>query len=76
MRTDDSGIQAPIVVALHQMNIPFLHEFSSEIDRHCLRMIAVNFTLVGDRPSLMMIYLLRSSAATRERGTKESGTFA
>lgn len=33
--TDCSGIDAPLV-ALQQMKIPFIHEFSSEIDAHCI----------------------------------------
>lgn len=41
--TDCSGIEAPIV-ALRQMGIPFVHEFSSEIDRHCIATIKANFT--------------------------------
>jgi hypothetical protein len=31
--TDCSGIEAPIM-ALKNLNIPFRHEFSSEIDKH------------------------------------------
>lgn len=40
--TDCSGIEAPIV-ALQQLKIPFSHEFSSEIDRHCIATIRLNF---------------------------------
>ena len=40
--TDCSGIDAPIV-ALMQMKIPFSHEFSSEIDKHCIATIKANF---------------------------------
>lgn len=40
--TDCSGIEAPIV-ALQQMKIPFVHEFSSEIDKHCIETILLNF---------------------------------
>jgi len=40
--TDCSGIEAPIV-ALQQMKIPFSHEFSSEIDKHCISTIRANF---------------------------------
>ena len=40
--TDCSGIEAPIV-ALQQMKIPFSHEFSSEIDKHCISTIKANF---------------------------------
>jgi len=41
--TDCSGIEAPIV-ALQQLKIPFTHEFSSEIDKHCVATINANFT--------------------------------
>lgn len=41
--TDCSGIDAPIV-ALQQLKIPFSHEFSSEIDPHCISTIRANFT--------------------------------
>jgi DNA (cytosine-5)-methyltransferase 1 len=40
--TDCSGIEAPIV-ALQEMKIPFVHEFSSEIDKHCITTIKANF---------------------------------
>lgn len=40
--TDCSGIEAPII-ALQEMNIPFIHEFSSEIDKHCIATIKANF---------------------------------
>jgi DNA (cytosine-5)-methyltransferase 1 len=40
--TDCSGIEVPIV-ALKQMKIPFIHEFSSEIDKHCISTIKANF---------------------------------
>lgn len=40
--TDCSGMDAPIV-ALQQLKIPFSHEFSSEIDKHCLTTIKANF---------------------------------
>ena len=40
--TDCSGIEAPIV-ALKQMKVPFSHEFSSEIDKHCISTIQANF---------------------------------
>jgi DNA (cytosine-5)-methyltransferase 1 len=41
--TDCSGIEAPIV-ALEQLRIPFFHEFSSEIDKHCIATIRANFS--------------------------------
>ena len=34
--TDCSGIEAPIQ-ALMQMNIPFIHVFSSDIDKYCIK---------------------------------------
>jgi DNA (cytosine-5)-methyltransferase 1 len=40
--TDCSGIETPIM-ALLQMKIPFIHEFSSEIDTYCVRTIQANF---------------------------------
>lgn len=40
--TDCSGIEAPII-ALEQLKIPFTHEFSSEIDQHCISTIKANF---------------------------------
>lgn len=48
--TDCSGIEAPIV-ALQQLKVPFSHEFSSEIDKHCIATIKANFspkTIFGD----------------------------
>ena len=40
--TDCSGIEAPIM-ALKQLKIPFRHEFSSEIDKHCIASIKANY---------------------------------
>ena len=40
--TDCSGIEAPIV-ALQQLGVPFTHEFSSEVDEHCVATIKANF---------------------------------
>jgi len=40
--TDCSGIEAPIM-ALKNLNIPFSHEFSSEIDKHCIASIKANY---------------------------------
>ena len=40
--TDCSGIDAPIM-ALKQLKIPFSHEFSSEIDEHCISSIKANY---------------------------------
>ena len=40
--TDCSGIEAPIM-ALKQLKIPFYHEFSSEIDKHCIASIKANY---------------------------------
>ena len=40
--TDCSGIEAPIM-ALKQLKIPFRHEFSSEIDKHCIESIKANY---------------------------------
>lgn len=40
--TDCSGIEAPIV-ALKQLGVPFSHEFSSEVDKHCVATIRANF---------------------------------
>lgn len=40
--TDCSGIEAPII-ALKQLKIPFSHEFSSEIDKHCIESIKANY---------------------------------
>lgn len=48
--TDCSGIEAPIV-ALRQLKVSFVHEFSSEIDRHCVASIRANYDpkiLFGD----------------------------
>lgn len=39
--TDCSGMEAPIQ-ALKNLNIPFVHEFSSEIDEMCLQTIMAN----------------------------------
>lgn len=41
--TDCSGIDAPIV-ALQQLGIPISHEFSTEIDKHCIATIRANFS--------------------------------
>jgi len=40
--TDCSGIEAPIL-ALRRLKIPFVHEFSSEIDPYCISTIQANF---------------------------------
>lgn len=40
--TDASGIEAPIQ-ALLQLNIPHIHEFSSEIDKYCIKTIKANY---------------------------------
>lgn len=40
--TDCSGIEAPIM-ALTQLTVPFVHEFSSEIDKHCIASIRANY---------------------------------
>lgn len=40
--TDCSGIEAPIE-ALKQMNIPYKHIFSSEIDKYCIKSIKANY---------------------------------
>jgi len=40
--TDCSGIEAPIM-ALQMMNIPFSHEFSSDIDTDCIASIKANY---------------------------------
>jgi len=40
--TDCSGIKAPIM-ALQMMNIPFSHEFSSDIDTDCIASIKANY---------------------------------
>lgn len=48
--TDCSGIEAPIQ-ALKQLRILFSHEFSSEIDKHCIASIRANYhpkILYGD----------------------------
>lgn len=39
--TDCSGTDAPII-ALRKLNIPFYHEFSSEIDENCIKTIHAN----------------------------------
>ena len=41
--TDCSGIEAPIE-ALKQLNIPYEHVFSSEIDKYCIKSIKANYT--------------------------------
>ena len=40
--TDCSGIEAPIM-ALQMASIPFSHEFSSDIDHHCIASIQANY---------------------------------
>jgi len=48
--TDCSGIEAPIV-ALKELGVPISHEFSSETDSNCVKMIQANFApklLFGD----------------------------
>tara|TARA_B110000285_G_scaffold221988_1_gene275622 strand:+ start:131 stop:1057 length:927 start_codon:yes stop_codon:yes gene_type:complete len=48
--TDCSGIEAPIQ-ALQNLNIPFSHEFSSDIDKYCIQSIKANYEpkiLFGD----------------------------
>jgi DNA (cytosine-5)-methyltransferase 1 len=40
--TDCSGIEAPIQ-ALKDLNIPFIHVFSSEIDKYCVQSIDANY---------------------------------
>lgn len=48
--TDCSGIEAPIQ-ALKQLKIPFVHEFSSDIDKHVIQSIKANYNpkiLFGD----------------------------
>jgi DNA (cytosine-5)-methyltransferase 1 len=49
--TDCSGIEAPIE-ALKQLKIPFEHEFSSEIDKYCIKSIKANYNpkiIFGDK---------------------------
>lgn len=49
--TDCSGIEAPIQ-ALMQMNIPFKHVFSSDIDKYCIQSIKANYNpeiIFGDK---------------------------
>ena len=49
--TDCSGIEAPIQ-ALKQLEIPFKHVFSSEIDKYCIQSIKANYNpeiLFGDK---------------------------
>ena len=49
--TDCSGIEAPIQ-ALMQMNIPFKHVFSSDIDKYCIKSIKANYEpeiIFGDK---------------------------
>jgi len=48
--TDCSGIEAPIM-ALRRLRVPHQHEFSSEIDPHCLESLRANYhpkILFGD----------------------------
>ena len=48
--TDCSGIEAPIE-ALKQLKIPYIHVFSSEIDKYCIQSIKANHSpkiLFGD----------------------------
>lgn len=40
--TDCSGIESPIF-ALKLLKIPYVHEFSSEINKHCIESIKANF---------------------------------
>lgn len=40
--TDCSGIEAPIQ-ALQQLGIPFIHEWSSDIDKYCIQSIKANY---------------------------------
>ena len=40
--TDCSGIEAPIE-ALRQLDIPYEHKFSSEIDKYCIKSIKANY---------------------------------
>jgi len=52
--TDCSGIEAPIQ-ALIQMNIPFNHIFSSDIDKYCIKSIKANYDpkiIFGDKEGL------------------------
>jgi DNA (cytosine-5)-methyltransferase 1 len=49
--TDCSGIEAPIQ-ALEQLKIPYIHEFSSEIDKYCIKSIKANYNpkiIFGDK---------------------------
>lgn len=49
--TDCSGIEAPIQ-ALRQLNIPHKHEFSSDIDKFCVKSIKANYSpaiIFGDK---------------------------
>lgn len=41
--TDCSGIETPIL-ALQELNLPFQHVFSSEIDANCIKTIKANFS--------------------------------
>lgn len=48
--TDCSGIEAPIQ-ALEQLGIPFVHQWSSDIDKYCIQSIKANYKpkiLFGD----------------------------
>ena len=52
--TDCSGIEAPIQ-ALIQMDIPFRHVFSSDIDKYCIKSIKANYEpeiIFGDKDGL------------------------
>jgi len=52
--TDCSGIEAPIQ-ALIQMNIPFKHVFSSDIDKYCIQSIKANYEpeiIFGDKDGI------------------------
>ena len=52
--TDCSGIEAPIQ-ALIQMNIPFKHVFSSDIDKFCIKSIKANYEpeiIFGDKDGI------------------------
>lgn len=48
--TDCSGIDAP-VMAVRKLKLPFIHVFSSEIDKHCISSLRANYSpeiLFGD----------------------------
>ena len=60
--TDCSGIEAPIQ-ALLQLNIPFRHIFSSDIDKYVIQSIKANYhpeIIFGDKdgPGLHHIFLV------------------